>query len=75
MTRIESVNNYLNDVKRNTGIVTDCIFANFTYQDKKIAVTYDCKSDNLIIHEWYNIPEDKLGLVEEKLKKCFREMR
>lgn len=62
----------LDNVEKHTGAVFEIYTAKIRINGQKpINVTYDCKKDNLIIHEWYNINSAALGVVTELLKACF----
>lgn len=65
----------LDDVKRNEGKETRCYFGKIRFcNSRPIHVTYDCLTGNLIIHEWYNVPENALGVVAEMILVCIREI-
>lgn len=61
----------LNQVKKHVGNVSEFYTAKMRIDNKTINVTYDCKSNNLIIHEWYEIKPDALELVTLLVKTCF----
>ena len=43
----------------------------FLCADKRINVTYDCAADNLIVHEWYKLPEVVLKEVSALIHAAF----
>lgn len=61
----------LNQVKKHVGNVSEFYTAKMRIDNKTINVTYDCKSNNLIVHEWYEIKPDALELVTLLVKTCF----
>lgn len=61
----------LDNVERVKGRETDCIWGMFHTRTADIHVTYDCKEDVLIIHEWYNIPESERSKVSDILTEYF----
>lgn len=65
----------LEDVKRNEGAETRCYFGKIRFcNSRPIHITYDCLTGNLIIHEWYNVPEDVLGVVTELIFACIKKI-
>ena len=61
----------LNQVKKHVGNVSEFYTAKMRIDNKTINVTYDCKSNNLIIHEWCEVKPDALELVTLLVKTCF----
>lgn len=41
------------------------------YNNIKLNITYDCKSQDIIIHDWYNLSENQIAKVIAELKKYF----
>lgn len=64
----------LHHIMRNTGKVTDCIFAKLLHNKGEIGLTYDCISGNLIVHRWYKLSESELDNVMKELKEVFAAM-
>lgn len=64
----------LHHIKRNTGKITDCIFAKLLHKKTDINLTYDCNSSNLVIHEWYKLSTSELDEITEELKQFFKKM-
>ena len=61
----------LDQVEKHVGNVTEFFTAKTNINGKHINVTYDCKSNNLIIHEWYELKPDALKLVTLLIETCF----
>lgn len=74
MERVKVKCGVLHHIKRNTGKMTDCIFAKILHNNIDINLTYDCISKNLIIHEWYRVSKLELNDMIEELKQCFAVM-
>lgn len=65
----------LDDVKRNEGAETRYYFGKIRFcNSRPIHVTYDCLTGNLLIHEWYNVPENALDVVTELILACIRKI-
>jgi len=62
----------LYDVKRNTGLETDCIFAKAKVNGNTMTITYDCIHNNVIVHEWYMLSkcclEELIAYIKKNLK-------
>ena len=41
------------------------------YNNINFNITYDCKNENIIIHEWYKFNKELLTEVTEELKRYF----
>ncbi len=41
------------------------------YNNINFNITYDCKTGNIIIHEWYKFNKEQLKEVTEELKRYF----
>ena len=41
------------------------------YNDMILNITYDCNSQDIIIHEWYKLSKNQIIEVTEELKKYF----
>lgn len=61
----------LNQVKKHVGKVEEFFTAIMNINGKRINVTYDCKKNNLIIHEWYKLEPDALELITLLVSTCF----
>ncbi|MCM1234302.1 MAG: hypothetical protein NC489_29715 [Ruminococcus flavefaciens] len=61
----------LEQVKKHVGKVEEFFTAKMDINGKRINVTYDCKKNNLIIHEWYELKPDTLELVTLLISTCF----
>ena len=61
----------LNQVKKHVGNVEEYYTRIMDINGKHINVTYDCKSNNLIIHEWYEVKPDALELITLLVSTCF----
>lgn len=62
-------------VKKNTGRETSCYFADAKLENgKRIGITYDCLTGNVVIHKWYLIDESELDEVTAAIKKYFAEL-
>lgn len=60
----------LTDIKTVIGNETCCIWAKVRFPDvKAINLTYDCTTQNLIIHEWWRLDEDALNAVSKEICK------
>lgn len=62
----------LNQVKKHVGNAAEFYTGIMDINGKHINVTYDCKSNNLIIHEWYEIKSDTLDMVTLLVSTCFK---
>ena len=74
MTRRQIVVNdwvTLDKVVYHQGMTTKFYTAFFLYAGKRINVTYNCVADNLIIHEWYKLPEVVLKEVSTLIHAAF----
>lgn len=63
----------LTNIKESAGRYTRCLLAKTMVNGKKIDLTYDVLNDNLVIHQWYLIPADKLQIVTATLKAACKE--
>lgn len=45
--------------------------AKASYNDMILNITYDCNSQDIIIHEWYKLSKNQIIEVAEELKKYF----
>ena len=54
-----------------TGNVSKFYTAKARYNDKNFNITYDCKTENILIHEWYKFNKEQLTEVTEDLKRYF----
>lgn len=54
-----------------TGNQSKFYTAKASYNDIILNITYDCKSQNIIIHEWYKLNENQIAEVIAELKKYF----
>ena len=62
-------------VKKNTGKETACYFANAKLENgKRIGITYDCLTGNIVLHKWYLIDKSELDEVMTAIKKYFVEL-
>lgn len=64
----------ISNVKRVKGNITDCFWAIFHYLGFKINITYDCLTNVLLIHEWYDLPESELTKISDMLQKYFQSL-
>ena len=54
------------------GDVSEYYTAKIRYDDMNFNITYDCKTENLIIHEWYKIDSCQIYKLTEHLKRHFK---
>lgn len=54
-----------------TGNQSKFYTAKASYNDIILNITYDCNSQNIIIHEWYKLSKNQIIEVTEELKKYF----
>lgn len=62
----------LKNVRGHIGYTYRFITARLIHRVGKINLTYDCNTGNLIVHEWYKIPEDELKDMVDELKEYFK---
>lgn len=62
----------LSNVQKFEGCNTETYTAKMCVNGEKINVTYDCKADNVIIHEWYKIQKNALDIITELVRGCFK---
>lgn len=62
----------LSNVQKFEGRNTATYTAKMCVNGEKINVTYDCKADNVIIHEWYKIQKNALDIITELVRGCFK---
>ena len=65
----------ITDECRIIGNNSDIIIAMLHYKEKEINITYDCTTDRVLIHEWYNIASEELPVVTEELREYFNYRR
>lgn len=60
-------------VKKNMGKDTSCYFANAKLENgKRIGITYNCLTGNVIIHKWYLIDKSEIDDVMDAIKEYFK---
>lgn len=75
MERVKLKCGTLHHIMRNTGEITDCIFAKLLHNNNsEIGLTYDCISGNLVVHRWYELSESELNDATTELKDYFATM-
>ena len=62
----------LTNVQKFEGHNTEMYTAKMNVNGEKVNVTYDCKGDNVIIHEWYKIEKDTLDIIIELVRNCLK---
>lgn len=63
---------YLKNVKKFKGNTEEFYIARVRINNKVFNLTYDCKKDNLIIHEWFHIPKNELESIATLIKESFQ---
>lgn len=70
MNTIKNIN--LISEKLHIGNVSKFYTAKLKYNGVNFHITYDCLTENLILHEWYKLDESQLSSLTEELKKHFQ---
>lgn len=65
----------LEKVEHFKGSVNDIYTAKLIYQNRKFNITYDCKENNLIIHEWYKLTKDEINNITNELTNYFMHLQ
>lgn len=58
--------------KYHKGKESEFYTAKAKYNGKNLNITYDCKTENIIIHEWYKFNNIQLSDINEKLMMYFK---
>lgn len=62
----------LSHVQKFEGSSTETYIAKVRVNGEKFNVTYDCKADNVMIHEWYKIQKNSLDIITKLIRECFK---
>lgn len=65
----------LDKVEHLVGNENDIYTARLVYNGKKFNITYDCKENNLIIHEWYLLNKVEIKDITNELTNYFMQLK
>jgi hypothetical protein len=61
----------LENVEHFSGNVSEIYTCKLIYKGEELNITYDCKKNNLIVHEWYKLTKEELNSITEELANHF----
>jgi len=61
----------LKNVRKCKGSVTYCILGVLRVGEVNVALTYDCHTDNLVIHDWFKVPLALIPEIKEEVGTYF----
>lgn len=61
----------LKEIKYFKGSMSDFYITKLVYKNKKFNITYHCKENRLIIHEWYELEKDEIDNITNELTNYF----
>ena len=65
-------NIFISKSNLHTGNQSNFYTAKASYNDIILNITYDCNSQNIIIHEWYKLSKNQIAEVTAELKNYFK---